>query len=152
MAGQAAPGRRRSLARQPLWRLCLFLVILETAAWGGGGHAATGRRWRWRPRPTADSSSTGTWKPEMGDCGQRSGTCGDSTGDGSSSVSASCPSKQQQLWEWHRARGSAPGQEAWSPPSTVTGGKEKVKQVSQTFLFGDNLGRLGTQMTRRKSP
>ena len=40
---------------------------------------------------TADLHLDGHGKPEMGDCGQRSGTCGDSTGDGSSSVSASCP-------------------------------------------------------------
>lgn len=46
------------------------------------------------PGLTADLHLDGQGKPEIGDCGQRSGTCGDSTGDGSSSVSASCPKQR----------------------------------------------------------
>lgn len=37
-----------------------------------------------------------------------------------------------------RARGSASGTGSLVSSIYVTGGKEKVKQVSQTFLFGDN--------------
>ena len=100
-------------------------------------------------RPT--STLTGTGSPRWETVGRGLAPAAIPQGTGHLRCQHRVPSKEQQLWEWRESEVAPPGQEAWSPPSTVTGGREKVKQASQTSLFGDNSGVvLGTQMTWRK--
>ena len=150
-AGQPAPGRRR------LWRGSHSEALPFP---GDPGDCCLGRRrtrcnWKTVARASlgsrSTSTSTGTGSPTWETVGRGLAPAGTPQGTGHLRCQHRVPSKQQQLWEWREPEAAPPGQEAWSPPSTVTGGKDKVKQASQTSLFGDNSGEvLGTQTTWSK--